>query len=106
MIRILLGLDGDRDRDSGTRALLAAAFSSLKIVGCTSVEVISQLQALENISPGILANVSSSICGSQLLDSVEEILDQTDYEEITVTQLNSPLLAICHLVLILQLSAL
>ena len=87
MIRILLGLDGDAD--SGTRALLAAAFSSLKLVSCTSIDIIEKLQSLEGISPGILSNVSSSICRSQLLESVEEILDKTNYQEITVTQLNS-----------------
>ena len=88
MIKILLGLDNDRD--SGIRGLLAPAFSSLKIVGCLSDNILSQFQNAEGSSPEIFSAVTSGICNSQLLSSVNDILNKSNYQEITVTGLDTP----------------
>ncbi len=87
MLRILLGLD--KDIDSGTRGLLAAAFSSLQIVACSADNILSSFSSFESFVPGVFASISSGACSSKLLDSVSSILNKTDYKEITANNLGN-----------------
>lgn len=80
MLKILLGID--QDIDSATRALLAAAFGALKLVSCDASEFTSSFANLFSES------FSSKLCSSDLLDLIEKILENSNYQNINVNLTN------------------